>query len=147
MVGSYLVQLNHQMVDEIAVHLGSATEDLENHYWHQLYELVQANRALRQAAKQCNIHFTDLVVFPTLFQSSAITAEELREELEQRRKLEQLSPEMGAASERCTELAKIVSELQSELVSKMTAEGLDIDTIAKRIGVPSVAVSEITNTA
>jgi hypothetical protein len=135
------VQLNHALVDEIAVHLGSATEDLENQYWHQQYELIQANRALRQVAKQCKIRFTDLAVFPTLFQSLATTDEERREEFEQRRKLEQLSPEIGAASERCTAIAKIVSELEFELVGKMAAEGLDIDTIAKRIGVPSEAVT------
>lgn len=135
------MQLNHALVDEIAVHLGSATEDLENQYWHQQYELIRANRALRQAAKQCKVRFTDLAVFPTLFQSSATSDEERLEEIEQRRQLEQLSPEIGAASERCNAIAKIVSELEFELVSKMTAEGLDIDTIAKRIGVPPEAVA------
>jgi len=137
------VQLNHKLVDEVAVHLGSDTEDLENYYWNQQYQLVQANRALREAAKQCKIRFTDLVVFPTLFQSSATTDEERQIEAEQRRELEQLSPVISAASQRCDELAEIVSELQFELVRKMAAEGLETITIAKRIGVFPEAIQEI----
>jgi hypothetical protein len=141
------MQLCQKLVDAVAAHLAADVEELENHYWKLQRQLVQANGKLRNLARQHKIRPADLAAFPTLYPAFAKTDREREAQSVQRREIEQASPEIGAASEQCTKINEVLSDIQCELVKKLAIEGLDVDAIAKRIALSPPVVAEFVEMA
>ncbi len=141
------MQLCRKLVDAVAAHLAADVEELENHYWKLQRQLVQANGNLRNLARQHKIRPADLAAFPTLYPDFAKTDREREAQSVQRREIEQALPEISAASQQCTKISEALSDIQCELVKKLANEGLDVDTIAKRIALSPPVVAELVEMA